>query len=618
MGVSLYDNPAQATFVNTYVPIKFDSLYKLADQDRADFKEAEAKLDELASMRNLNSYSKAGNDAYAGVYNEIAGKSSELIKDSTLLMNPENRRRLNSMKRSLVNDPRFSTLIENKKRWDSYVQKEDPRWGGLALDEVNAADPYKLWDKQNMAFEDPQKYLEEKLPETQIGEPRKVGNGVIATTFGVSKEQVEQLAQDKSGMYGPGTLFERYAQMEKKLGQPSYYRHLDKNGNFNGEAWVAEKTRNANWHQIYKKEDYHNENRQPGGTRISIGGPKIEEKPSYIKEVGNDVDSQISAKQQSIAKSSVLKLATAAQKELGLNTYPNYDQFIRTKSAAGKGVSHDGYVHALNEIKLSSLQSRRKILADQRSMTGNRSYDDEIKSIDKSIDNLASALNSSRDGWNDFTSASFSLAGTKNSLISATDAAEGTKVTLPNHYVSITSKAEFGEPTKTEFVGSKVEAYTPKAGSQFTMVDKLGGLEAKNKKAASEKISAGMKAGSLDGSGQFIPSQIARKTGGDKDGPSVKIYGYMKYAESALAGLGLTRSALTGEFPSFSAKDKRKTVTSGFREEVPTKSGIETYYYIPVALDKDISVAGRYSGGPESKGSGEHYGQTAYEVTLNK
>jgi hypothetical protein len=149
------------------------------------------------------------------------------------------------------------------------------------------------------------------------------------------------------------------------------------------------------------------------------------------------------------------------------------------------------------------------------------------------------------------------------------------------------------------------------------MVDRLGGLEAKNKKAASDKISAGMKAGSLDGSGQFIPSQIARKTGGDEGGPTIKIYGYMRYAESALAGLGLTRSALTGEFPSFSAKDKRKTVTSGFREEVATKNGVETYYYVPVALDNDVSVNARYSGGTGSEGKKRNLDRTDWEFSMS-
>jgi hypothetical protein len=392
---------------------------------------------------------------------------------------------------------------------------------------------------------------------------------------------------------------------------------LDKNGNFNGQSWLEEKAKEANWYQIHSRFDYHNENRQPGGTRISIRNPEVKEANSYHMEVGNDINSQVSTNQQSIAKSAILKVALAAQKELGLSTYPNYEQFKMTKAATGKGISHDGYVHGLNEIKLSSLQSRRKVLTDQRSMTGNRSHDAEIKNIDKSIDNLGSALNSSRAGWHDYVSAAFSLAGTGNSLISAKDASEGTKVKLANHYVSIASKAEFGEPTKTNFIGTQVEAYTPKAGSRFTMVDRLGGLEAKNKKAASDKISAGMKAGSLDGSGQFIPSQIARKTGGDEGGPTIKIYGYMRYAESALAGLGLTRSALTGEFPSFSAKDKRKTVTSGFREEVATKNGVETYYYVPVALDNDVSVNARYSGGTGSEGKKRNLDRTDWEFSMS-
>ena len=56
---NLYDSPAQAQFINTYVPIQFDRLYAIADKATEDKKETLNYIDDISSSRSLGSLSAA-------------------------------------------------------------------------------------------------------------------------------------------------------------------------------------------------------------------------------------------------------------------------------------------------------------------------------------------------------------------------------------------------------------------------------------------------------------------------------------------------------------------------------------------------------------------------------
>lgn len=99
MAVNRYDNPAQAEFINTYVPIPFEQLYTLgkqakADVDKAlaDFASAQDKWSEFRSpsMADMQSWKKETFDKAEPIANKLAS-NLDMIKT------PEGRAQIYSM-----------------------------------------------------------------------------------------------------------------------------------------------------------------------------------------------------------------------------------------------------------------------------------------------------------------------------------------------------------------------------------------------------------------------------------------------------------------------------------------------------------------------------------------
>ena len=103
--VNLYDTPAQAQFINTYVPIQFEGLYKLADRAREDIKEGNALLDNLAKYKSLGSLSNVDNENWNKKVGDAYSFIDKNVKDVYSLQDPTVKAQLHQITRNLESDP---------------------------------------------------------------------------------------------------------------------------------------------------------------------------------------------------------------------------------------------------------------------------------------------------------------------------------------------------------------------------------------------------------------------------------------------------------------------------------------------------------------------------------
>lgn len=609
MAVNLYDNPAQSTFVNTYVPIKFDQLYKMADNDRADFKEAQARLDDLSSMSSLNSASKSANDAYKNIYDNIAGDVSTYINDPELLKNKANQNALASIKRKLVSDRNFSILVANKPRYEQYLAKEDERWGGIGQDDVDNANPYELWTKQNIAYEDPNKLLQEKLPETVIGNPVRLPGGLVKTTTGVSMDQVNKLSDEQAKLHSGNEYWSRVYKMDRNKGILNPDSFVNSDGSVDMNKYLKYKSIAANAEQVYEKVDYTRENR-PQSTRVSIGGsPDVNYKNSYVQAVQNDVNkSYLNQTSNAVFNAVENKLRNDLKDNYG---NLSYDEYVRLPQSKNKPVTRDAYTYIINSNKLSSVQAKRQLAKAQADKTGDPSYTKQVEQYDAAIKNLSHAIEKAKPGFEIYVDAQVVGLGKKDNIYTASEHNKASVVPVYNQYVDDASKFLFGEPKDVPVGMSTQKAYSPRNNDQFSIVNANTLLTPEKENPTYKTMSNVLKSPALQGRVQFIPDAKARRIG-DK---TIKMFGKIRVSEEDMKKAGLTESALHGQFPSAQAFGKSKGTVTGYREESPkdiygpkgevVRTENRVFYYIPVAVNKDVDINEAFSGSVEknSKGS---------------
>ena len=133
--INLYDSPAQAQFINTYVPIQFEGLYKVADKAQADMDKGTLALDTLNNMKNLGSLSDVDNQNWQDKYgSQISNFANDNIKSNYDLQNPEVLSGLASLTRQIQADPNAQKMIANKDAFNTASAKVAPEWGDTYSD----------------------------------------------------------------------------------------------------------------------------------------------------------------------------------------------------------------------------------------------------------------------------------------------------------------------------------------------------------------------------------------------------------------------------------------------------------------------------------------------------
>jgi len=142
--VNLYDSPAQAQFINTYVPIQFEGLYKMADKAQKDMDIGTEMLDKLNENMSLGSLSSVDNATWQ---KEIAGKIQstvdENVKSNYDLTNPTVLGTLSSLTRRIAGSSLAKSLINSRDALKQAASKVDAQWGDTYADKFRSYDSAK-------------------------------------------------------------------------------------------------------------------------------------------------------------------------------------------------------------------------------------------------------------------------------------------------------------------------------------------------------------------------------------------------------------------------------------------------------------------------------------------
>jgi len=131
MGINLYDSPAQAKFINTYVPIQFEGLYKLAEKREQDYEQSEALLDELVKDYSyLNTLSTHDKKLWDDNVYAIVKSGMDDIKSPEDLMDPMKQAGIKRLSRKIKSNPLTHKLLANAINYKEFAKSSDKRWQG--------------------------------------------------------------------------------------------------------------------------------------------------------------------------------------------------------------------------------------------------------------------------------------------------------------------------------------------------------------------------------------------------------------------------------------------------------------------------------------------------------
>jgi len=156
MAVNLYDTPAQAKFINTYVPIEFEQLYKMADKAEKDLDQANEFMDKLISESNLNTPSQV--DAMnweKKVKMPITQLAEQAAADPDNLKSRAFQAQIKATTRRIKSDRAVNDMVQNASAMKQFMAKSDTRWGGVENEAVFNYDSSKsgAFTMQNTEFQ---------------------------------------------------------------------------------------------------------------------------------------------------------------------------------------------------------------------------------------------------------------------------------------------------------------------------------------------------------------------------------------------------------------------------------------------------------------------------------
>lgn len=142
MRVSIYDTPAQAAFIDTFVPIKFDKLYEIASTATKEKQDAEDLLASAQSTYGALS-TKSQVDAAllkSKVIDPINALASQAAESTEAMKTPEFRSKMKASLRAIQGNAQVRSAIENIPVFNKYLSSLDPRWNGAEASEVYGYD----------------------------------------------------------------------------------------------------------------------------------------------------------------------------------------------------------------------------------------------------------------------------------------------------------------------------------------------------------------------------------------------------------------------------------------------------------------------------------------------
>lgn len=199
--VNRYDNPAQAQFINTYVPIPFEQLYTLGKEAKADVDKAMTNLSTtFDKWSDFRSPSAVDTKIW---YDETMGKArplvDELASNLDLIKTPEGRAKINSMINN-VDRAKLSMLKQSAKSLEERQKvnqklmvegKYNPLWHDVDFTNYNTAKAGIFNDVAPLAYQDIRSLSNPYYKEL---EPSYLGTKNGYDIMGITRGDIEDIA----------------------------------------------------------------------------------------------------------------------------------------------------------------------------------------------------------------------------------------------------------------------------------------------------------------------------------------------------------------------------------------------------------------------------------------
>ena len=196
-----YSNPAQAEFINTYVPIPFEQLYKLGAQAKADVETSAAQLGSAVSKwSEFKSPSQKDTQAW---YDATIGRAKPLIEEMSnnmdLMKSAEGRARINSIINN-VDAAKLSALrqsadsLEERRKIDQQLMlagKYNPDWHKVDYAGYDTSTQGTFSDTTPIAYKS---VLELASPYYKDLQPHLISHGTRYDKYGITKEDIQSVA----------------------------------------------------------------------------------------------------------------------------------------------------------------------------------------------------------------------------------------------------------------------------------------------------------------------------------------------------------------------------------------------------------------------------------------
>jgi len=151
--VNLYDSPAQSQFMNTYVPIQFEGLYKIADKAQKNLDEAQAMEDSaISNYSTINTPIAAHQERWKAKTTDLMNTIHSKINSVEDLKDPMIQSELKSKIRRLQSDQDMANMLESAKNAKEFIKKSDPRWGSYESDKAKSWNGDGIFGEQNMSY----------------------------------------------------------------------------------------------------------------------------------------------------------------------------------------------------------------------------------------------------------------------------------------------------------------------------------------------------------------------------------------------------------------------------------------------------------------------------------
>lgn len=204
--MNMYDSPAQAQFLNTYVPIPFEQLFQLGTQAKQDVQNTIDRFGgQLEKWSEFTSPSEVDTQRW---YDETVGRAKPIIEEMSsnmdLLKTPEGRSRLQSVINN-ANYPLLSQLQQSKKGLEERQKvnqqlmlnnRYNPLWHDVDFTGYNTAKS-KIFNDINPLAYTSIKDLSDPYFDQLSKDKRFLKHAGLYDIYGVEQADLERIADQK-------------------------------------------------------------------------------------------------------------------------------------------------------------------------------------------------------------------------------------------------------------------------------------------------------------------------------------------------------------------------------------------------------------------------------------